>query len=445
MDRKLSELSGTLRGLSDEAQAQIRRSDTVDSRLWEFRHQLEEEFRQKNAELAAQMQELSSSCRVGLTSSDEANKRLAQQVKRLEVQVQELDTSTALVNLQTRIESVEIGYQREAENSKAAYEEVIATCTAATVRASEATAPEDPRIWQFEHHLTDLMQKVESLFLEAHGDRGWDARFQEHEVRLAGIRSKLDSQESNLLTADDRFRQDTEQRLDQLRKTVQDTANRQVEGNERLEVLLRSNEGRDGSIDEVRMRLQSIQAEVVVQGTVQAQLTSPTAPETTRIDVLTDNLQALAAQVQGQESFVLILRDSMRELDTIINAGNLDQRETTLDAQRRFAKLDGDMKSLYEQVIVQGISGSPTQSLVGRGDLTQSLVDGNAVMALRQIGMRLDKLERERSSAIVSPREGSSMSTSSRCESRLLTLPAVCPVLIASLNRQKCWQFLQDS
>merc|ERR1719465_3345 len=50
LDHRLAELSGTYKGLSEEMQTQIRRIDGMETRLWEWRHQLEEEIRGRLAE-----------------------------------------------------------------------------------------------------------------------------------------------------------------------------------------------------------------------------------------------------------------------------------------------------------------------------------------------------------------------------------------------------------
>ena len=47
VERRLAELSGNFKGLSDEMQAQIRRVDLLDDRRWEWRHQVEDEMQKK--------------------------------------------------------------------------------------------------------------------------------------------------------------------------------------------------------------------------------------------------------------------------------------------------------------------------------------------------------------------------------------------------------------
>jgi len=50
----------------------------------------------------------------------------------------------------------------------------------------------DARIQAVECQLAGLAEKLDNILGEAHGDHGWEARLHEHEVRLSGIRSKLE-------------------------------------------------------------------------------------------------------------------------------------------------------------------------------------------------------------------------------------------------------------
>merc|ERR1712232_1295122 len=105
-------MGGNYKGLSDEMQAQIRRLDQMDSRLWEWRHQLEEEVRNKFVEIERNIQRVSSSMRVMSTTSDDVLKRHHQRVQRLEGVLEERgqsheDTQSGLMNLHERLEQLE--------------------------------------------------------------------------------------------------------------------------------------------------------------------------------------------------------------------------------------------------------------------------------------------------------------------------------------------------
>ncbi|CAE7415494.1 psbV [Symbiodinium natans] len=70
VERRLAELSGNFKGLSDEMQAQIRRVDLLDDRRWEWRHQVEEEMQKKCQGYEQQVQAMASKLRGQLALED---------------------------------------------------------------------------------------------------------------------------------------------------------------------------------------------------------------------------------------------------------------------------------------------------------------------------------------------------------------------------------------
>merc|ERR1740121_1900261 len=89
LDRKLAELSGNYKGLSDEMQAQIRRIDQMDTRLWEWRHQLDDEVRTKFGEVEQSHQQINSQIRLASATHEDSLKRLNNRLRRLESLVEE--------------------------------------------------------------------------------------------------------------------------------------------------------------------------------------------------------------------------------------------------------------------------------------------------------------------------------------------------------------------
>jgi len=347
-DRKMSEFAGTLRGLSEEAEAQIRRADSMDTRLWEFRHKLEEEFRQKFADMSTNFEEVVSSYRVTLAAGDDAHKRLAQQVKRLDNTLQELvsrdrDTGQAIVNLQTRVEAVEDSCQREMESAKAACKELVGTTALPSEAASCQT---DTRFWQLETQGLDIAQKVDRLFLEIHGDRGYEARFQQHEVRLTGMRIKLDSQDEHYASFDERFRQDWESRFDNLRKAIQESTDKHLDSFERLEALQRRTEATEYAFEALRDMCANAQAEV-------ASLTPQKDLQKPRIDALGSNMRSLADQVQVLDVSIGSIYEKLRELDLTNSAKAKQECSNHLDMQRRMVKVEHEMNLVNDSIQAQ--------------------------------------------------------------------------------------------
>lgn len=94
VERRVAEISGNLRGLSDEVQCQIRRIDQADSRLWDWRHHLEEEIRAKFNEIDQHFQQVTSSMRVQKTMADDQFKKFTQRLHKLEGLVDERVTAS---------------------------------------------------------------------------------------------------------------------------------------------------------------------------------------------------------------------------------------------------------------------------------------------------------------------------------------------------------------
>merc|ERR1719401_1395803 len=111
-DRKLAELSGNYKGLSDEMQAQIRRIDGMDTRLWEWRHQMEDEVQKKFSEVDQHHQQASSAIRLASATNEDSMKRVHNRLRRLEGLVEERllyadEASHGIAALDARLQEVE--------------------------------------------------------------------------------------------------------------------------------------------------------------------------------------------------------------------------------------------------------------------------------------------------------------------------------------------------
>eukprot|EP00927_Polykrikos_kofoidii_P026334 TRINITY_DN23481_c0_g1_i1.p1 TRINITY_DN23481_c0_g1~~TRINITY_DN23481_c0_g1_i1.p1 ORF type:complete len:606 (-),score=88.66 TRINITY_DN23481_c0_g1_i1:193-2010(-) len=246
LDRKLSEINGALRGLSDETQSQIRRSEQSDSRLWEVRHQMEDELRRKCSELSDQHQVALSKCKVTVTSCEEASRRLWQRIQRLERELEERiarpqtaddDVKRALSAFESRLETVEDMQHEQSQlnASSNANSMVIASSSPGPRRTSDSESLQ--KCWDFQQQIKDLAATVESLKLESSGENGLCARLEEHEMKLAALRSKSDSHEQFYHSFDERVRRDWEAKLQQIHKQIQDHSSKHLNNNERMEEL----------------------------------------------------------------------------------------------------------------------------------------------------------------------------------------------------------------
>jgi len=112
INRKLAELSGNCKGLSEEMQSQIRRVDQMDARLWEWRHKMDEEIRIKFTELESAHQQVSSLVRVTGASNDDVLNRFNQRLSRLESLLEEKDVvhddlSHSVMDMHSRLLHIE--------------------------------------------------------------------------------------------------------------------------------------------------------------------------------------------------------------------------------------------------------------------------------------------------------------------------------------------------
>merc|ERR1712174_81551 len=114
-----------------------------------------------------------------------------------------------------------------AAHTKMTFETAARDLAAAQPVVVNSTSCEmEAKLWQVEQHLEETVQKLERLCNEAHGDKGWESKLEQHEVRLTGLRTRLDAQEEHYSHFDERVRQDWEARFEQLHKVVQEGAAR---------------------------------------------------------------------------------------------------------------------------------------------------------------------------------------------------------------------------
>jgi len=251
LDRKLSEASGALRALHDETQSTTRRADAADARFFEWRHRIEEGLRQKHTELDHRFQDTASNCRIAVAAAEELQKQFGQRLKRLEELVEDRltkfeEAGQAIFNLEARFDVLE-AVRQAADDVRGGVE-----VSAGSSIVHCGGAADDARIWQLERRVDDLKQSIDRATMEAHSDQGWEARLEEHEVRITAIRSKLDNQEGHYSNFDDRVRLDWESKFEQFRRMTQETAGRHLEDHERLEWLGRRVEGLGQIFDELQ-------------------------------------------------------------------------------------------------------------------------------------------------------------------------------------------------
>jgi len=184
-------------------QSQIRRCDSVEARFLEFRSQVEVDLRQRLRQFESSRHDTLAACRSMVADGDEAQKRLAHGLRRMEgalqccLQEQE-GLSQAVGGAQDRIDSLE-DVLRQAVRERAHDEQadqlaaVSAKLACVAQRGGHGVAGDIAVLAGLERQVEKLTRQVEQLLEDAHGERGWQERLEEHDIRLVGIRSKLES------------------------------------------------------------------------------------------------------------------------------------------------------------------------------------------------------------------------------------------------------------
>jgi len=245
LDRKLAELSGNYKGLSDEMQAQIRRIDQMDSRLWEWRHQMEEEVRGKFTEVEQGHQQVASQVRLASATAEDAAKQMQNRFRRLEALVEARlgiseDVNQSLVALDSRLQELETSRIQElarapfdsmpalpgfrsdaicATQAGAAGEEQLSVAGAASLSASVA---------QLALRMDGLTQEFQEM----------QARSEMQDERHRSLRTMLETRETEFRTS--KFdRQDLERGVRELQAVVQELEKQRLEHSERIELYQR--------------------------------------------------------------------------------------------------------------------------------------------------------------------------------------------------------------
>lgn len=260
-DRRIAELSGNVKGLSDELQAQIRRVDLMDDRNWEWRHQLEEEVRHKYADIEQSVQKVASGVRVMAASVSNDQKRQQQKFQRFEHDLGERshfqeETREALLSLCTRIEALEEGHvpHKAAGERGASSTEDLASATLYGL---------------LDQRLEDLAERVERVFQDSHEVH---ARVAAQEEQFKTMRTLVNTaREDQSRALSDRDRGDWESKLEQLRMAVNEISRERLALSERVELLSTRLEYQEQEHDATKEPLATREAEtaIVVQQLVE--------------------------------------------------------------------------------------------------------------------------------------------------------------------------------
>eukprot|EP00443_Scrippsiella_acuminata_P130702 CAMPEP_0115616104 /NCGR_PEP_ID=MMETSP0272-20121206/22962_1 /TAXON_ID=71861 /ORGANISM="Scrippsiella trochoidea, Strain CCMP3099" /LENGTH=573 /DNA_ID=CAMNT_0003052029 /DNA_START=112 /DNA_END=1830 /DNA_ORIENTATION=- len=328
-DRKLAELSGNYKGLSDEMQAQIRRIDQMDTRLWEWRHQLEDEVRSKFSEVEQAHQQMNSSIRLASATNEDSVKRINNRLKRLETMVEERlgysdETNQNLVALDVRLQELESSRIQE-----------LALCTVdptPSTIVSQSDAMDNgtgASMIVMEAKLAELQHKLEMTLKDS---QEVQTRVEAQEERLRSLRTLMDTKDEHYRNI--KFdRQEWESRSKELHSLTQDLEKHRVDHNERLEVYQRRFEHHEKTQEDISDQLRRLQERSYFN------LAEATAPPEGDIGLgdTTDGAVANVAAVGFDIASHPLMQDCMARL------GNSEQRIDYLDNEFQAIRSDAEL------------------------------------------------------------------------------------------------------
>uniref|UniRef100_A0A7S4Q3R9 Uncharacterized protein n=1 Tax=Alexandrium monilatum TaxID=311494 RepID=A0A7S4Q3R9_9DINO len=193
LDRRIAELMGNFKGLSDELQAQIRRTDQADERFCNWRRQLEEELRQRFQDVEQRVQQASSGTRVLDASTQESHKRLAQRLARIEAGVGERpslhdEVQAGLNSVHERLAALE----ENGLSCQASVQEAISRSHALGAAAPRAS---EEALTFLEQRLAVLADRVEGVLQDAHEVH---ARVAAQEQQHKALRTLVEAREQHM-------------------------------------------------------------------------------------------------------------------------------------------------------------------------------------------------------------------------------------------------------
>jgi len=110
---QVAELTGKYKAIADEVKAQIRRTEQLDTKMWEWRHRFEEDVRKQLSEVDRGQEQVNSTFRLAATMSNDSLKRLGDRMQRLESVLDEhasMDQARALrksIEVEARLHELE--------------------------------------------------------------------------------------------------------------------------------------------------------------------------------------------------------------------------------------------------------------------------------------------------------------------------------------------------
>ncbi|CAE8736762.1 unnamed protein product [Polarella glacialis] len=334
LDRRLAELGGNFKGLSDEMQTQIRRVDLMDDRLWEWRHQMEEELRHKYADFEQNVQKVTSGFRIMTASIEENQKRQQQRLQRIEADLGERfaiqeelcenfkDTCTRLEALEDHRmddESMANGISRALVLSEPPAD------SSGGHRGSMNGVDDLAHTTLYKivsQRVEDISERLDHTFQDSHD---LHSRLASQEEQVKTLRTTFDTREDHLRVLVERVdRGDWDSKVERINQASQQDGKIRLEQSERLELLSR----RVDFLEQAQEELSRSQ-DVLLQSQDEDPLRRGNAPGEISDDVAA-SLQACFERLAESETRIAALST---EFQVVSSETNLAPRVGALVAQ----------------------------------------------------------------------------------------------------------------
>jgi hypothetical protein len=359
LDRRLAELSGNYKGLSDEMQAQIRRLDQMDSRLWDWRRELEEEVRGKFVELEQNYQKVASSMRVMTATNADSSKRFEQRLSRSEsileersVQLEELQQYVLVLNGRTddieafRLQELTlVSHGGSAPSDKAA-------------EAPGLSSTESATLLSLETRMSDSLVKLERV---THDANEMHTRMEAQEERLKSVQTRVETKEEHYRWLNDRVeRFDWEGRFKEIQSKLDEYGQFRNYQRDELEVLSKKLEKTTQASEDFAGIVGRLRGSMPYE--------SPELSEE-QVSAIMQELQKLSLEAQ----------DSLnRIVDLEAHVGSLQSGLSSLQSEPGFAprvaELVDTLKNLAPKVIEQELSMREQMEKVGRLEVEYTML-----------------------------------------------------------------------
>lgn len=311
VDRRLAELAGNYRGLSEEMQLQIRRIDQMDARLWEWRHQLDEEVRNKFAEMDKQYKNACSMFNMHKAANEETVKRHDAAIHRLEGLITENVShaeamNKSITNLNGRLTDVEERRIQDIANTHQEVEKVAEM----VLEDRAAHKGHHTAILTLDAQVADIISNMENLQQVALDLR---TRVEVTEERCKSVRTLCESKDEQFRNLNDRIQRDN---WDGLFKDVQ---------------------GRLQEVEDFRVH-HAEKLGILQHKFDNNELAHELAP---LVATLVSQLKEVAPKVIVQESTLSNLQDKLAHLELLVSLETPHElRKNILEMEARLDQLD---------------------------------------------------------------------------------------------------------